>query len=111
MRCYWQKNAISFIRKGNWGLGKKSITRLGLFDEKFAGWGWEDAELGYRLAKDHIPFIKDSANINYHLVHPVNKKAIKEEQQNFLYFYNKIKDDPKARRFLKLLNFIKNHFL
>lgn len=90
---------------GNSSVRRKDLLNIGLFDENFFGWGMEDVDLGYRLAKSGVKIIRDYSIINYHLVHPVSKLTQKEEYtKNFNYFINKIENDRKAIYMAKLLN-------
>ena len=55
---------------GNASLSRAALLRAGGFDEGFRGYGFEDYELGYRLAQRGMRFVFDPTAINYHW-HPV----------------------------------------
>lgn len=55
---------------GNASLSRTTVLDAGGFDEGFRGYGFEDYELGYRLARRGIRFVFDPTAVNYHF-HPV----------------------------------------
>ena len=55
---------------GNVPLSRQILLDAGLFDEDFVGYGYEDYELGYRLAGRGVPILHQPSAINYHW-HPV----------------------------------------
>jgi glycosyltransferase involved in cell wall biosynthesis len=75
--CFKRDNKVAGQRlswdhlvTGNAFIGKKMLVDIGMFDEDFKGYGCEDYELGYRIAKKNIPIIYNPDAINYHY-HPV----------------------------------------
>lgn len=54
---------------GNVSMGAELFEQVGLFNEGFQGWGYEDTELGYRLWLQGIPFLCNEMAVNYHLEH------------------------------------------
>lgn len=64
----------TFFITRNVSVRKSSIEKVGLFNEVFAGWGYEDWELGYRLYKNGVQIIEDSDIYSYHQEHPYSKK-------------------------------------
>lgn len=54
---------------GNVSMGAGLFEQVGLFNEGFQGWGYEDTELGYRLWLQGIPFLCNETAVNYHLEH------------------------------------------
>lgn len=58
----------SFITR-NVSLPRSWLERSGVFDETFEGWGYEDTELGYRLARAGATFVYAPEAINYHQLH------------------------------------------
>jgi glycosyltransferase involved in cell wall biosynthesis len=62
----WQKLKFSYFLTGNLSIRKKAFIDAGRFDEVFAGYGWEDIELGYRLSKMKHPLYYLPYAINYH---------------------------------------------
>ena len=75
--CFRRDNKVAGQRlpwhhlvTGNASIGKKMLVDIGMFDEDFRGYGCEDYELGYRIAKNNIPIIYNPDAINYHY-HPV----------------------------------------
>jgi glycosyltransferase involved in cell wall biosynthesis len=82
----------------NLSIRKKHLEKVGGFSRDFIFWGFEDADLGYRLSKSlKLKFIWD-ANIKvYHFWHP---REAGNERRHFLAFktgasimYNKYLDD------------------
>ena len=55
---------------GNASLERQRLTGSGGFDEQFRGYGYEDYELGYRLAQGGAAFVFEPGAINFHH-HPV----------------------------------------
>lgn len=68
----FQKLRFSYFLTGNLSIPKSIITKAGMFDMDFAGYGWEDVELGYRLNKIGVPLYYLPSAINYHM-HPVSQ--------------------------------------
>lgn len=52
---------------GNVSVRKQHLIDAGMFDENFKGWGLEDIELGYRLAKKGLRFKLNRKAIGYHI--------------------------------------------
>lgn len=61
-----------YFLTGNLSLPKKLFEEMNGFSEEFIGYGWEDIELGYRLAQKKIPlfYLKSAINYHYHVVEP-----------------------------------------
>jgi len=55
---------------GNLSIPRQVLLDAGLFDEDFVGYGYEDYELGYRIAGCGVPILYQPSAINYHW-HPV----------------------------------------
>lgn len=92
---------------GNSSALRADVLKVGLFDEKFSGWGVEDIDLGYRLIKAGVKVIRDYSIETYHMVHPVDRaKQLEEYWRNLYYFLNKIQDDKMAVWILKILSAI-----
>lgn len=92
---------------GNSSALRADVVKIGMFDEKFSGWGVEDIDLGYRLIKSGVKVIRDYSITNYHMVHPVDRsKQLEEYWQNLNYFLNKIQDDKMAVFLVKTLSAI-----
>lgn len=70
-----QKIRWSYFLTGNLSIPKEIIKNAGMFDPDFAGYGWEDIELGYRLHKLGVPLYYLPAAINHHM-HPVSKEEM-----------------------------------
>ena len=115
----WLKNKVyllPFISPVPWlacvtsnlSVQKRDMIAVGMFDETFTGWGWEDSDLGYRFLKNHIPMIKQSRIINYHMVHAKSPDVKKEEYHNYRYFYEKTKADPITRFSLMIIRAIRD---
>ncbi|MFA4905252.1 MAG: glycosyltransferase family 2 protein [Candidatus Margulisiibacteriota bacterium] len=65
-----QKLKFSYFLTGNLSIRKQTLLDIGGFDQDFAGYGWEDIELGYRLMKAGIPLYYLPSAVNFH-DHPV----------------------------------------
>lgn len=85
---YWKKvksviemPAISWMlfTTGNVSMGANLFEKVGLFNEGFQGWGYEDTELGYRLWKEGIPFVSNEAAVNYHLEHLRSRQELGDD--------------------------------
>lgn len=61
-----QKLKWAYFLGGNLSIRKKTILGIGLFDMAFAGYGWEDIELGYRLHLSKVPIYYLPEAVNYH---------------------------------------------
>lgn len=114
----WLKNKIYLLRfspvpwlacvTSNLSVRKNDMHETGMFDENYAGWGWEDSDLGYRFLKNKIKMIKNASVINYHLVHPKPKNLHQEEFNNYQYFYTKAKGDHITRFSLIIIRLIRD---
>lgn len=51
---------------GNASLPRTHLVDAGLFDEDFGGYGYEDYELGYRLAARGLTFVFEPSAVNWH---------------------------------------------
>ncbi|OPX43309.1 chondroitin synthase [Ruminiclostridium hungatei] len=103
---FFRYNPIIWIvfYTGNVSLERESFLNAGLFDESFKGWGYEDLELGYRLYKQKIKFVKSKATVSYHLTHEISVSDMMEEAlRNLKYFSKKVKGDILAKSVIFLL--------
>ncbi|PYG87852.1 glycosyltransferase involved in cell wall biosynthesis [Ruminiclostridium sufflavum DSM 19573] len=103
---FFRYNPIIWIvfYTGNVSLERESLLKAGLFDENFKGWGYEDLELGYRLYKQKIKFVKSHAAVSYHLTHEISVSNMLEEAlKNLKYFSKKVKGDILAKLVIFLL--------
>jgi len=66
----YQKLGWYFFLTGNLSIPKSFFNTVGLFDEEFTGYGWEDLELGYRFYKKNIllRFLPTAINYHYHIL-------------------------------------------
>jgi glycosyltransferase involved in cell wall biosynthesis len=88
---------------GNLSVEREDLVALGLFDEAYAGWGWEDIDVGYRFHRAGIPFTDDLSLVNYHLDHPISvAKKYSEDYANYLYLLSKMRGDYFNYYFFKL---------
>jgi GT2 family glycosyltransferase len=108
----------SYFLTGNLSIRKPTIVEAGLFDENFTGYGWEDIELGYRLAQMGVPLFYLPGAVNDHH-HPVSNADLVERKyqmgRSAALFYKK-HPNFTIRMFLGLnplamgiYYFIKNH--
>ncbi len=81
-----------YFLTGNLSIRKATIVEAGLFDENFTGYGWEDLELGYRLAGMKVPLLYLPSAVNHHH-HPVSREGMLERKylmgQSAALFYKK----------------------
>lgn len=83
---------------GNMSVKRNILIKVGLFDEKFKGWGFEDSELGYRFVQAGIPFRMDKKIVNYHILHNEGTKSrLNDFLGNYQYFRNKVRRDTLAK--------------
>ncbi|AZK47455.1 glycosyltransferase family 2 protein [Paenibacillus lentus] len=54
----------------NISVRRERLIGVGMFDDKFKGWGLEDSELGYRLEQAGGSFIFNKKALVYHVYHP-----------------------------------------
>ncbi len=84
-----------FFLTGNAAAPKDALIEVGMFDESFTGYGHEDIELGYRLAKAGIPIYYNHGAVNYHW-HPVEFEEQCSKMRlagiSTVRFYNKHRD-------------------
>jgi glycosyltransferase involved in cell wall biosynthesis len=93
---------------GNSSVKKAFLEEIGFFDERYTGWGYEDTDLGYRLSKLGLPFVRDRALMNYHLVHRFSAGEVKgEELRNMRYFVGKFPQDRSLKRTMAVMNFLR----
>lgn len=59
-----------YFLTGNASVRREDLLAVGCFDEQFTGYGHEDLELGYRLARSGVEILYDPEAVNYHW-HPV----------------------------------------
>lgn len=59
-----------YFLTGNASVRRDDLLAVGCFDEAFTGYGHEDLELGYRLARSGVHILYDAEAVNYHW-HPV----------------------------------------
>jgi glycosyltransferase involved in cell wall biosynthesis len=74
---------------GNMSATRRQVLEAGLFDEQFLGWGLEDMDLSYRLARVGAPVAVSRSALSYHQVHPTVETRLDEWGQNFVRFANK----------------------
>ena len=69
-RKHLSKLGWFYFLTGNISFPKSLFDTYNGFNELFLSYGWEDLELGYRLAKNKIPlyYLKDAINYHYHVV-------------------------------------------
>ena len=54
----------------NASIARQALLRMGGYDEEYTGWGVDDVDLTYRLMRDGVPLLIDSAPTVYHQEHP-----------------------------------------
>jgi len=58
--------STAFFATGNVSIRKKYLLKVGLFDEDFKEYGWEDLELGVRLKKEGLKVVTNKKAVGYH---------------------------------------------
>ncbi len=76
-----------FFITNNTSVSREKLIEVGMFDEKYVGWGCEDYDLGYRLYKNNCNFIYNNDLISIHQEHPINSQD--NGIKNILYFCRK----------------------
>jgi glycosyltransferase involved in cell wall biosynthesis len=64
---------------GNFSIGKGVLGEVGVFDETFTGWGFEDIDLLYRLKMRDVRIVSSRAARNYHQNHARNRLVEQRE--------------------------------
>lgn len=86
-------NWLTFFT-GNVSVPRQALQNAGLFDENFKGWGHEDLDLGIRLSREGLVFVKDTDIVSYHLLHDSNFDVAERTKQslvNLRYMLSKYK--------------------
>lgn len=90
-----------FFLTGNASVPRGALEKAGPFDEGFRGYGHEDLELGYRLARAGVPIRYHPDAVNYHC-HPVSLEERCEKMRlagaSTVRFYRKHRDPRIALR-------------
>lgn len=84
-----------YFLTGNASVRREDLERVGGFDESFTGYGHEDLELGYRLAKAGLDIVYEPRAINYHcqdVPHEDQKEKMKLAGRSTARFYRKHPD-------------------
>lgn len=108
---FFRSNPLKWLLfyTGNVSIERDDLVKVGFFDENFKGWGYEDLEIGYRLHKEGIPFIRDKKIVNYHLTHDISINNMNREAlRNLRYFSKKVKSDILAKFVIFLLKLFMN---
>lgn len=107
---YWKKvkpviemPAISWMlfTTGNVSMGAKLFEKVGMFNEGFQGWGYEDTELGYRLWKEGIPFVSHEAAVNFHIEHLRSRRELEKDMRRNQVFLQRIHPEFPLEYFIK----------
>lgn len=87
---FWESSLtwVFFVTR-NASVSRALLDRAGHFDESFVGWGYEDTELGYRLAQAGGRFIHLDAAANYHQHHERAGAPYADLRENYRRFLAK----------------------
>jgi len=89
---------------GNVSVPRRFLLDVGGFDENFRGWGHEDRDIGYRLSKKGLAFIRNDKAINYHIEHERNFMSQADQSiTNMRYFIKKTRSDIRAVILLRMV--------
>ena len=84
-----------YFLTGNASVRREDLLRVGCFDESFTGYGHEDLELGYRLAKAGVEIVYEPRAVNYHcqdVAHDDQKDKMRLAGRSTVRFYRKHRD-------------------
>ncbi|HTU71859.1 MAG TPA: glycosyltransferase family A protein [Candidatus Baltobacteraceae bacterium] len=84
-----------YFLTGNASVRRDDLVRVGRFDESFTGYGHEDLELGYRLARAGIAILYEPNAVNYHcqdVPHDDQKEKMRLAGRSTVRFYRKHPD-------------------
>jgi glycosyltransferase involved in cell wall biosynthesis len=84
-----------YFLTGNASVRRDDLLRVGKFDESFTGYGWEDVELGYRLARAGVKILYEPLAVNYHcqdVPHEDQKEKMRLAGRSTARFYRKHPD-------------------
>jgi GT2 family glycosyltransferase len=104
----YPKNPVLWVMfyTGNVSVRRVDMVKIGMFDEKFFGWGIEDLEIGYRFQKEGIKIIRGSNITNFHLTHDYDPvQRMREASRNINYFLRKSRRDFLVKAILYMLKF------
>jgi hypothetical protein len=59
---------------GNLSILKADLLRVGLFDETFRNYGWEDSDFGYRAAQAGLRLLYNPRAVSFHHDHAITLK-------------------------------------
>jgi len=84
-----------YFLTGNASVRRDDLLRVGRFDESFTGYGHEDLELGYRLARAGVTILYEPRAVNYHcqdVPHDDQKEKMRLAGRSTVRFYRKHPD-------------------
>ncbi|MBO8126144.1 MAG: glycosyltransferase family 2 protein [Firmicutes bacterium] len=89
-------HSAAFFATANTSVRKEHLVKVGLFDEDFTKYGWEDLELGMRLRKTGLVAVKAPKAVGYHYDEPIDYSNLapiiqkeKERGEMALLYYRK----------------------
>ena len=92
---YRKKISWLYFITGNASVPRDKLIKAGMFDEDFQGYGWEDIELGYRLAKNGVSINYWRNAVNYHIhkyTFSSNCDIMTKAGKSAVRFYRKYRD-------------------
>ena len=100
------KDNLSFWHcwTGNFAVKKSDLDSVGLFDEDFKVYGWEDIELGYRLHKAGINLRYNTNAIGYHNHLTGFREYAKKKYREGLSFGYLLQKHPELKKEVHLAN-------
>ncbi|MEU2778610.1 glycosyltransferase [Streptomyces sp. NPDC007162] len=77
----------------NVSVRREDLFLVGLFDEAYRGWGFEDLDLGYRLFRSGVRFRLSRQAAAVHLPHQrADDDGQRSDHENKLYFHSKFRN-------------------
>jgi GT2 family glycosyltransferase len=90
----------------NFSVDREAFTRVGGFDEGFTGYGWEDMELAFRLAKDGVLLRYEPGALAYHYhvqTLEESREKLRQAGEGAVYWWEKHNREFRLGLFLEIL--------
>ena len=90
----------------NFSVEREAFMRVGGFDEGFTGYGWEDMELAFRLAKDGVRLRYEPGALAYHYhiqTLDESREKLRQAGEGAVYWWEKHNREFRLGLFLEIL--------